>query len=218
METGKSINVLYAGKNITVFNQRSRQWTHLYDYRIPQKATLSSAGCGIFSICHVGQWLTGKRLQPEMLADFSMQNGGRGDDGTDRPALLAAMMAKGLAARFGFIYDGDGLRNDVELLQAFLLSHQGTALCNLRPGHIVALVDARRSEEETQALVIDSYSETLDTRVKPYVREVIPGSMIDCCICNERGVVTGEQRQYAMYWASMDTVRDFNLLYGMGKG
>ena len=98
METGKRIDLTYGGKAITVFNQRSRLWTHPYDYQTPQKATLSNAGCGVFSICHCGQWLTGKVFEPDELAEFSMANGGRGDDGTDRPALLSAMMRKGWAA------------------------------------------------------------------------------------------------------------------------
>ena len=121
MESGKRIEMIYNGKAVTILNQRSRLWTHPYDYRTPQKATLSSAGCGVFSICHCGQWLTGKAFSPEELADFSMQNGGRGDDGTDRPALLSAMMQKGLAAQYGFSYQGDGLRNDLETLLVHLL-------------------------------------------------------------------------------------------------
>ena len=76
MESGKRIEMIYNGKAVTILNQRSRLWTHPYDYRTPQKATLSSAGCGVFSICHCGQWLTGKAFSPEELADFSMQNGG----------------------------------------------------------------------------------------------------------------------------------------------
>ena len=63
--------MIYNGKAVTILNQRSRLWTHPYDYRTPQKATLSSAGCGVFSICHCGQWLTGKAFSPEELADFS---------------------------------------------------------------------------------------------------------------------------------------------------
>ena len=129
MESGKRIEMIYNGKAVTILNQRSRLWTHPYDYRTPQKATLSSAGCGVFSICHCGQWLTGKAFSPEELADFSMQNGGRGDDGTDRPALLSAMMQKGLAAQYGFSYQGDGLRNDLETLRVHLLEHRGVALC-----------------------------------------------------------------------------------------
>ena len=148
MESGKRIEMIYNGKAVTILNQRSRLWTHPYDYRTPQKATLSSAGCGVFSICHCGQWLTGKAFSPEELADFSMQNGGRGDDGTDRPALLSAMMQKGLAAQYGFSYQGDGLRNDLETLRVHLLEHRGVALCNLRVGHIVSLLDAREADGE----------------------------------------------------------------------
>ena len=162
MESGKRIEMIYNGKAVTILNQRSRLWTHHYDYRTPQKATLSSAGCGVFSICHCGQWLTGKAFSPEELADFSMQNGGRGDDGTDRPALLSAMMQKGLAAQYGFSYQGDGLRNDLETLRVHLLEHRGVALCNLRVGHIVSLLDAREADGEVQALALDSYSESME--------------------------------------------------------
>ena len=213
--TGKSINLNYRGKNLTVLNQRSRLWTHPYDYRTPQKATLSSAGCGVFSICHCGQWLTGKSFDPDELADFSMANGGRGDDGTDRPALLSAMEKGGLAKSFGFHYEYDGLRNDKAILQEHLLHGRGAALCNLRAGHIVALVDARNRTGDTQFLVIDPYSESLDPRIAPIVREIIPESEIISAVYNEREVLAGYQQQYAMYWASDETVRDFNLLYSL---
>ena len=43
MESGKRIEMIYNGKAVTILNQRSRLWTHPYDYRTPQKATLSSA-------------------------------------------------------------------------------------------------------------------------------------------------------------------------------
>jgi len=200
---------------MTVFNQRCRLWSHPYDYRTPQTATLSSAGCGVFSICHCGQWLTGRSFSPEALADFSMANGGRGDDGTDRPVLLSAMMQKGLASAYGFLYAFDGLRNDRVALRRHLLERRGVALCNLRVGHIVALMDARRMGDETQVLVFDPYSETSDARIMPLVRGVVEGSAIDCAMYNEKGVLTGCHRQYAVYWASDETVRDFNLLHAL---
>ncbi|MBQ7455049.1 MAG: hypothetical protein IJS53_01290 [Clostridia bacterium] len=215
MITGKSIEVTLLGKHMKVWNQRCRQWDHPYDYRTPQKATLSTAGCGVFSVCHCGQWLTGKAFSPDELAEFSMANGGRGDDGTDRPALLSAMMEKGLAARFGFRYDGDGLRNDRETLRRHLLSGSGVALCTLRAGHIVALVAAREIDGEFQSLVIDPYSETLDARISPIVREVIEESEIISAVRNERGALLGYQQQFAAYWVSDETVRDFNLLYAL---
>ena len=215
MESGKRIEMTYHGKAVTILNQRSRLWTHPYDYRTPQKATLSSAGCGVFSICHCGQWLTGRTFSPEELADFSMQNGGRGDDGTDRPALLAAMMQKGLAAQYGFSYQMDGLRNDLDTLRAHLMNHRGVALCNLRVGHIVSLLDAREAQDEVQALALDSYSESMEDKIRPHVREIIAPSAVDTLVRNEAGLIVGERRQYAMYWVDTAIVRDFNLLHSL---
>lgn len=215
METGKRIFLTHDGKDLTVFNQRSRLWTHPYDYVTPYKETLSNAGCGIFSICHCGQWLTGKTFEPDELAEFSMANGGRGDDGTDRPALLSAMMEKGIAQEYGFRYEFDGLRNDKDTLWAHLTRRQGVALCNLRVGHIVSLVDARVADGENQVLVIDSYSETLDDRISPVVREIMPDSAIITPVYNAKNTLLGFRRQYALYWAACDTIRDFNLLYGV---
>lgn len=215
METGKRINLSYQGKDMTVFNQRSRLWTHPYDYVTPQIATLSNAGCGVFSICYCGQWLTGKVFDPDELAEFSMANGGRGDDGTDRPALLSAMMKKGMAGEFGFRYEFDGLRNDKDTLWTHLMERRGVALCNLRVGHIVALMGARTENDEKQVLVIDPYSETLDERIRSIVREVVMDSAITSRITNDAGVFLGYQTQYAMYWASCYTIRDFNLLHAL---
>lgn len=215
MESGKRIEMIYNGKAVTILNQRSRLWTHPYDYRTPQKATLSSAGCGVFSICHCGQWLTGKAFSPEELADFSMQNGGRGDDGTDRPALLSAMMQKGLVAQYGFSYQGDGLRNDLETLRVHLLEHRGVALCNLRVGHIVSLLDAREADGKVQALALDSYSESMEEKIRPHVREIVPQSAVDTLVRNDAGLIVGQRRQYAMYWVDTAIVRDFNLLHAL---
>lgn len=217
MITGKKIYLQVAGRDITVFNQRSRLWTHPYDYVTPMKETLSNAGCGIFSVCHCGQWMTGKEFIPEELADFSMANGGRGDDGTDRPALLAAMQKEGLAARYGFAYHGDGLRNDLEALGEHLIRHEGTALCNLRVGHIVALLDASRVGDEVQVLALDSYSESSDSRVADHVREIIPESAIVTQVKNCQALPVGEHKQYALYWVNISTVRDFNLLHAINE-
>ena len=215
MITGKKIYLQYVGKDITVFNQRSRLWTHPYDYVTPMTSTMSNAGCGIFSVCHCGQWLTGKEFNPDELADFSMANGGRGDDGTDRPVLLAAMQEKGLAKDYGFRYKGDGLRNDLETLKDHLLNHRGVALCNLRVGHIVSLLDARETEEGVEALALDSYSESADNRVKQHVREVIVDSLITSPVNNNHDLLVGYEQQYALYWVKIDIVRDFNLLHAL---
>ena len=216
METGiRSIQLTIDNKSMTVFNQRSKLWQHHYDYITPQKATLSSAGCGVFSICHCGQYLTGREFVPEDLADFSMANGGRGDDGTDRPALLAAMQEKGLAKEYGFYYNGDGLRNDLDTLREHLLRKRGVALCNLRVGHIVALLGARKVSDTVQVLALDSYSESMHERVVEHVYEVYEESKIVSDVYNDTGVKVGEKHQYALYWADSAIVRDFNLLHAL---
>ncbi len=208
--TGKSISVTYHGTNYTLYNQRCREWTHPYAWQ--GKGTLTDSGCGVFSIANAVCFLGGERVNPEELADFSCQHGGRGDDGTDRPALLSALETKGLARKYGFSYDFDGLRNDLDTLYAHLAAGNA-ALCNLRPGHIVALVGARTVDGEKQVLAADPYSESADERVKSAVRDCVPGSEIISPLMNERGDVCGFQLTYALFWVSLSTVRDFNLLH-----
>lgn len=209
--TDVSKEILVEGRKITFFNQRNRGWTHPYAYE--NEGTLSSAGCGIFSLCHAAQWLTGQVQTPEKWANFSCANGGRGDDGTDRPALLHALMATGMNSLLGFRYEEDGLRNDVEFLYSFLLNGEGVALCNLRVGHIVTLVAARQQDGKRQVLAIDSYSESADARVRDRVCEVIPGSDVTYSVSNVQGIAVGLGTAYAAYWVDASLPRDFNLLH-----
>ena len=209
--TGKTIDVIYEGRPLTLCNQRCRSWTHSYGY-LDHDSTLSQAGCGIFSIVNASCWLTGVFHDPDALAQFSLEHGGRGDDGTDRPVLLQAMMDFGWAKDFGFSYRGDGLRNELDVLYQHLLD-DSAALCNLRPGHIVALLSARERDGVRQVLAADPYSESADDRVKNRVTEVIPGSEVVSALVNDRGDTVGQLRSYALFWAELATVRDFNLLY-----
>ena len=209
--TGKTIEFDYAGRHLKLCNQRCRDWTHPYGY-LDNDNTLSHAGCGIFSIVNASQWLTGVFHDPDELAQFSLDHGGRGDDGTDRPVLLQAMQDMGLAREFGFSYCGDGLRNDLPVLFEHLMNGNA-ALCNLRVGHIVALVGAREQDGVRQVLAADPYSESMDSRVIERVCEVIPGSEIVSPAVNDRGLTVGWQKSYALFWAELDTVRDFNLLH-----
>lgn len=209
--TGKYIPVDYQGVHYELCNQRCRAWTHPYAYE-NNGSTLSNAGCGIFSLNNAAWYLGARPAAPEELADFSCRNGGRGDDGTDRPVLLAAMEEKGLARRYGFAYRFDGLRNDLDVLHAHLMQG-GAALCNLRPGHIVALVGGRLVDGEKQVLAADPYSESTDERVLPVVRECVAGSEVVSEIRNARGELGGWQVSHALFWAALSTVRDFNLLH-----
>ena len=53
MYEGKIKLIEYQGRELRFLNQRSRNWTHPYPYGENDDSTLSSAGCGIFSIAHV---------------------------------------------------------------------------------------------------------------------------------------------------------------------
>ena len=92
--TGKTRLIRYGDREILFHNQKSADWTHPYGYG-EEKSDLCGAGCGIFAIAHAVEWMTGRRIDVEALADFSVQNGGRDDTGTDRPALLSAMQRAG---------------------------------------------------------------------------------------------------------------------------
>lgn len=210
--TGKRTEFILLGRKMAFFNQRNRDWTHLYQWE-NNGSTLSNAGCGIFSLCHCAQWLTGREENPEFWADFSCEHGGRGDDGTDRPALLHALQVTGEAARLGFRYEEDGLRNDLDTLFDFLLNERGVAMCNLRVGHIVTLVAARERDGHKELLAIDSVYESASEKVRDHVTEVVPGSEMVYPVKNAAGLVVGENTAYAAFWVDASLPRDFNLLH-----
>ena len=56
--TGKYRIVQLNGKRFILYNQRCPAWTHPYAYQA-DGGTLSSAGCGIFSLLHASQFLGG---------------------------------------------------------------------------------------------------------------------------------------------------------------
>lgn len=209
--TGKSKRITVLGREMTFFNQRCRDWTHPYEWE--GEGNLANSGCGIFSLCHAAQWLTGQAQDPEFWADFSCANGGRGDDGTDRPAMLHGLSVTREAAKLNFRYEEDGLRNDLDVLFEHLYQEKGVAFCNLRVGHIVALVAARIQDGEKQLLAIDSYSESASEKVRDSVREVIPGTEIVWPVKNKDGLQVGESTSYGAFWVAATQPRDFNLLH-----
>lgn len=211
--TGKALRVLYNGRELTLYNQRSLQWTYPYEYAPDPGGTLKNSGCGIFSLCEAVEIMSGIRLRPEEVADFSVSVGGRGEDGTDRPLLLKGIMEKGLGNEYGFRYDLDGHLNDHEKLWE-CLSGGGVALCNLRFGHIVTLIDCRTAENgERQILAMDCHSESQDERVIANVREVVPDSLITYPVQNESGITVGFDQSYGMFWVPLETAKDFDLLH-----
>lgn len=211
--TGKRKLIHVLDREMAFFNQRCRDWTHPYQWQPDDNANLSNSGCGIFSLCHCAQWLTGTEQDPEYWADFSCRNGGRGDDGTDRPGLLHGLMASGDAAKLGFRYEEDGLRNDLDTLYTFLKEERGVSMCNLRVGHIVSLVAAREVDGMKQLLAIDSYSESAAEKVRDHVIEVLPDSTVDYAVKNAAGLIVGHAQAYAAFWVDASLPRDFNLLH-----
>ena len=202
--------IAFEGRLLRLCNQKSADWTHPYEYE-HNGSDLHDAGCGVFALTHVIEWMTGARLCPDEVAEESVRVGGRGDDGTDRPAMLAGMMRSGFAARCGFRYDGEGLLNDHEKLWAHMLSG-GTALCNLRVGHIVALLKARTVGGRRELLVIDSVAESWSDKFRDRVREVVPGSEVTWIRRNEAGLGVGTFTTYAMFWVDADLPADFTLI------
>ena len=209
--TGTTREIIVEGRSILFMNQRCRGWSHPYAY-IGESETMSNAACGIFSIAHASQWMTGKAIDAVALADFACACGGRGDDGTDRPVLLRQLEASGKAAEMGFRYEHGGHMNNTDLLFDHIETGN-TAICNLRIGHIVAIVENRIVNGEKQLLAIDSYSESASDRVKDAVREVVPGSEIIYAVKNREGMIVGCNLTYAMFWVPAARARDFNLLY-----
>lgn len=211
MNSEKATRIHLLDRTLTYFNQGCPHWTHPYAWQ--GKGTLTDSGCGIFSLCHCIEWLTGQAQSPERWADFSCACGGRGDDGTDRPVLLHGLMASGEAEKHGFRYDEDGLLNDQDALFDMLLHQRGVALGNLRVGHIVALVAARETAAGREELVIDSHFESASERVRDHVREVVPGTEVACPVRNSSGLIVGETVAYGAFWVDASLPRDFNLLH-----
>ncbi len=209
--TGATREIIYHDRKICFLNQRSAEWSHPYAYA-DGKSTMANAACGIFSIAHISQWMTGKAIDACALADYACACGGRGDDGTDRPILLKQLQASGKAAEMGFRYENTGHQNDAEKLFAHIAAGNA-AICNLRIGHIVSIVESRVQEGEKQLLAIDAHSESADQRVRDSVREVVPGSEIYTGTYNRDGLLTGIQMTYAMFWVPATLPRDYNLLY-----
>ena len=209
--TPKIREIAFEGRLLRLCNQKSDDWTHPYEYR-NNGGNLSDSGCGVFSLVHCLEWMHGIRLDPDAVADVSVSVGGRGDDGTDRPAMLQGMTDCGFARENGFRYDGAGLLNDRERLWEHMSVPGNTALCNLRVGHIVALLKAREVDGLRELLVMDSVAESAKDAVREHVRAVVPGSEIVYPVRNRNGLVTGAGISHALFWVDADLPRDFTLI------
>ena len=209
--TGMTKELTVDCRKLLFCNQKSPDWTHPYEYE-HNGSDLSVAGCGIFAFVHAIEWMHGIRLDPNFVAEVSVAVGGRGDDGTDRPAMLQGMMDAGWGEKWGFRYDGDGLMNDHDALWRHMTGG-GTALCNLRVGHIVALLDAKEAGGKRQYLVIDSVAESNHEKVRDHVLSVVPGTAVSYPVRSGSRLVTGYCESWAMFWVDAFLPADFTLIH-----
>ncbi len=218
-ESEPIFSIQYAGRNITFYNQRSRLWTQPYAYVSAPEEDLHAAGCGLFSLSHALEWMNDVKADPVELADFSLKYGGREEDGTNRPALLAACMDYGFGQKYRFRYDYDGLLNNKERLWEHISQKKGVALCNLRKGHIVALVDSKVMPTGERAfLAIDSFSESTRDTVRNHVLQVVEQSLVSSNQLNQSSLYVGSSTQYGMFWVKAELPMDYNLIYKNNEG
>lgn len=141
--------------DIVVFSQRDPRWTdHEYGYynaARTQKATIGTSGCGIMAYVNAVYYLTGRFVQPEMLADFSVANGHR-VNGSGTAFTLYGGFAASHGAEYGFKYAG--MTYSYDTLRDHLLSG-GTAVGSA-PGHLMAVADYDTSN--SKFLILDSAS------------------------------------------------------------
>ena len=141
--------------DIVVFSQRDPRWTdHEYGYynaARTQKATIGTSGCGIMAYVNAVYYLTGRFIQPEMLADFSVANGHR-VNGSGTAFTLYGGFAASHGAEYGFKYVG--MTYSYDTLRDHLLSG-GTAVGSA-PGHLMAVADYDPSN--SNFLILDSAS------------------------------------------------------------
>ncbi|MDO4547031.1 MAG: hypothetical protein Q4D04_02935 [Clostridia bacterium] len=210
--TGKRYSARVLGRDVILFNQHSSEWDFVYNHPVDPFDTLKTAGCGIFSICHAVEWMTGKIIDPIELARFSMLNGARMYDGTNRPKLLMAMQRSGLAERYGFSYRGTGPQNGEDELFGHI-SQGGAALCNLRVGHIVAVVAARNMNSGRELLIIDSHPTTRSNAQYEAIKQAEGDAFIVYETINGSGAVTGVSAQASAFWVSASAPFNYDLMH-----
>ena len=74
-------------------------------------------------------------------------------------------------------------------------------------------VSLRLDVARREVLAIDSYSESASEKIRDHVREVIDGTEIGWPVSNADGYEVGRSVSYGAFWADLDIVRDFNLLW-----
>ena len=77
----------------------------------------------------------------------------------------------------------------------------------------MAFLAAREAEGTRQILVIDSFSESGDPRVKPRVTSLVSGTCTTFDLPAPEGGSTLRREGHAAYWVKADCARDYTLLH-----
>ncbi len=139
---------------ITVFSQTDSRWAnHPYGFSNTagtQRATISSGGCGILSLVNAVYYLNGKFIEPNFLADYSVNNGHR-VNGVGTALSLYEAFSKSYGSTYGIKYAGS--TNSYSTLESHLNS--GGVAIGSAPGHLMAVVDYDSSTNKF--LILDSF-------------------------------------------------------------
>ena len=139
-----------------VYLQYASPWgTHPYGHKdldCTEDTTLSFSGCGVLAYVNAIYHLTGKFVDPTLIADYAMTNGHRVcGEGTAKSLYKA--FARSYGNEYGFTFGESYTRADFNSMKEAI--QNGSVLIANVPDHFIAIVeyDAKRDA----FLVLDSY-------------------------------------------------------------
>lgn len=162
------MNLQASAAGYTVYSQKDSRWgSTFYGYSNSagtKRTNIYNAGCGLLALVNAVNYLTGNFIQPQSLAEFSLNNGCRVNGvGTDS-GKLCQKFASSQGNNYGFYYaGGDGaasktsiLSNLKNMLQNGCVAVGGSTTLATGGGHIMAIVDYDPSSNKF--LIFDSYT------------------------------------------------------------
>ena len=140
--------------SLRCFAQYDAEWADDYYGDADRENSLtnnfSTSACGIFATMNAIYTLTGKYINPHILADYAVKKDFRVEDnGTDSGIFRSA--ARQFGKSYGFRYDGEA--DTIKALKNKL--QKGDVAIGHVPGHYIAIVDYNR--ETKRFLLLDSH-------------------------------------------------------------
>lgn len=110
--------------NLPYFNQTDSRW----GYKSYGSSTIASGGCGPTSLAMVVSGLTGNRVTPDMMADWSLKNGHRAEGSGSYWSLMTAG-----GSNFGLNVEAVSRKNPEKIVKA--LSEGKPVIVSMGKGH-----------------------------------------------------------------------------------